>query len=311
MSGWLRRCRAALGVGADRSDLWVAGALGWLVYLGWLPLILAISPPDANAIESFGVSMYLSQDFPLNVLLLAAGLVAGFAALCLIGAMAGVGLQRLATRPRGPISEAGSTLSAFTIVLVSSLPLVAALVVVAIGIINVAPAEYLSSDLATPVLLRIGLRVIPQLLLALLVLVLVQSVAAVALRVAFSRPGRPAVSALGEAIREVRGHPLSLLGTSLVSALLDGLVLGVTVWLLRALWTPIGTRLGDGLLRHPETLLLLLGFVGIWLGLLLAAGALHVAVSALWAAQLGRDWEASPASGQAGRLAGSETGGPH
>jgi hypothetical protein len=34
--------------------------------------------------------------------------------------------------------------------------------------------------------------------------------------------------------------------------------------------------------------LLLLGFVAIWLALLLAAGALHVAVSAFWAMELAR-----------------------
>ena len=45
---------------------------------------------------------------------------------------------------------------------------------------------------------------------------------------------------------------------------------------------------GGGRLATPETLLLLLGFVAIWLGLLLAAGAVQVAVSAWWAIEQAR-----------------------
>ena len=65
--------------------------------------------------------------------------------------------------------------------------------------------------------------------------------------------------------------------------LLDLMVLVVTIALLGVLWMPIGDALAAGRLATPETLLLLLGFVAIWLGLLLVAGAVHVAVSAWWA----------------------------
>ena len=54
------------------------------------------------------------------------------------------------------------------------------------------------------------------------------------------------------------------------------------------LWVPIGSDLDGGRLATPETLLLLLGFVAIWLGLLLAAGAVQVAVSAWWAIEQAR-----------------------
>ena len=70
--------------------------------------------------------------------------------------------------------------------------------------------------------------------------------------------------------------------------LLDVLVLVVTIALLSVLWMPIGSALDGGRLATPETLLLLLGFVAIWLGLLLVAGAVHVAISAWWAIEQAR-----------------------
>ncbi|HET6744763.1 MAG TPA: hypothetical protein VFH90_02825, partial [Candidatus Limnocylindria bacterium] len=51
---------------------------------------------------------------------------------------------------------------------------------------------------------------------------------------------------------------------------------------------PIAMALSDGRVANPSTLLLLLGFVAIWLALLLVAGALHVVVSAWWAMELAR-----------------------
>jgi hypothetical protein len=83
--------------------------------------------------------------------------------------------------------------------------------------------------------------------------------------------------------------------------LLDLLVLVVTSALLSLLWTPVGAALQTGRLATPETLLLLVGFVAIWLGLLLAAGAVHVAVSAWWAIEQARHGRAiggdAPADG--------------
>ena len=70
--------------------------------------------------------------------------------------------------------------------------------------------------------------------------------------------------------------------------LVDAVSLLFTLALLRVLWAPIGTAIADGRLLSPAALLLLLGFVTIWLALLLVAGALHVAVSAWWAMELAR-----------------------
>ncbi len=78
------------------------------------------------------------------------------------------------------------------------------------------------------------------------------------------------------------------MGVVVAGLLLDVLVLVVTTALLSVLWLPIAGALDGGRLATPATLLLLLGFVAIWLGLLLAAGAVHVAVSAWWAIEQAR-----------------------
>jgi hypothetical protein len=91
----------------------------------------------------------------------------------------------------------------------------------------------------------------------------------------------------------------------------------ISVPVLGVLWSPISTGLGDGLRSRPETILLLLGFVAVWLGLLLAAGALHVAISAWWAMEVGTGVRVAGAagdlaatSGPAGPVTDTQSGGP-
>jgi hypothetical protein len=315
--GWLWRGWAALRIAGERSDLWPAGALGWLVFVGWLPLLLVVAPPDAEGIEAFGVSMYLSQSFPLNVALLAAAAVAGFAALCLLAAAAEVAIEQSAD-PAASHPPAGRvTLSAFAIVLVAAVPVVAAAGLAMGGVLAVAPAEYLSADLATPVLLRIVARLLPQLGVLLVVLLLMQTLGGTALRMAFTRPGRPATATLAAAFRAIVARPLRPLGVAIAGLLVDAATVAISVPVLGVLWSPISTGLGDGLRSRPETILLLLGFVAVWLGLLLAAGALHVAISAWWAMEVGTGVRVAGAagdlaatSGPAGPVTDTQSGGP-
>jgi hypothetical protein len=93
--------------------------------------------------------------------------------------------------------------------------------------------------------------------------------------------------------------------------LLDLISALVSLALLRALWGPIGAALDGGRLATPDTLLLLLGFVAIWLALLLAAGAVHVAISAWWAMELARGgtWTGAAGAGARASRVANDTGG--
>jgi hypothetical protein len=206
------------------------------------------------------------------------------------------------------------TLTAFAIVLVCAVPVVAAAGLLLGGVLAVAPAEYLSPDLSSPILLRIMLRLLPELAAVGVALFLMQTLGGTALRLAFTHLGRPATSTLAAALRTIAARPLRPLGVAAAGLLVDAATVAVNLLLLSLLWPTIGTGLGDGLRSRPETVLLLLGFVAVWLGLLLAAGALHVAISAWWAMEVGtgaraRDRIAHTTPAPAGPMPGTESGG--
>ena len=60
MGGWLRRALYAAQLAGDRADLWPAGALAWLAFLGWLPFMVVVARPDPNDLAFLGVSIYTS-----------------------------------------------------------------------------------------------------------------------------------------------------------------------------------------------------------------------------------------------------------
>ena len=290
MRSWLRRGAEAAQLAGDRSDLWPAGSLAWLAYLGWLPLVIVLARPNPNDLAFLGVSLYTSSTFPFNVAALGVSAVALFAVLCLVAATAEVSLLRNASadRDRAPTPFGRSVLTAFTITLVSTLPVAAAATGTLTALIAVAPDEFLSPDIGTPVLIRLGTQLLPYLLLFVVALVVGQAFGGMAIRRAHAAPNEPIAAVLAGTARSLVRRPWQGMGVAGGGTLVDAATLLFTFALLRVLWAPIAVALGDGRLASPGTLLLLLGFVTIWLALLLVAGALHVAVSAWWAIELAR-----------------------
>lgn len=289
MPGWLRRALYAAQLAGDRADLWPAGALAWLAFLGWVPFLVVVATPDPNDLAFIGVSIYTSGSFPLNVVGLAALAVAIFAGLCLLSATGQVALLRSAAVPdpaRPPFARA--VLTAFSIILLATLPAIAALVALLAGVVAVAPDAFTSPDISTPVLLRLAGPLIPFVILFVVMLLAGQAFGGTALREAHQAPAAPLGAVLARTARGLLRRPWGAIGVVLGGLVLDLVVLTVTTALLGVLWMPIADALGAGRLATPETLLLLLGFVAIWLGLLLVAGAVHVAVSAWWAIEQAR-----------------------
>ena len=283
MPGWLRRALYAAQLAADRADLWPAGALAWLAFLGWAPFLLVVARPNPDDLAFIGVSIYTSGAFPLNLIGLAVLAVALFALLCLLSATAQVALLRsaAATDPARP-PFARAILTGFTIVLLATLPVMAALIALLAGVASVAPDAFQSPDVSTPILVRLAAPLVPLLAVFVVALIAGQAFGGTALRVAHESSGERLSSVLGRTFRALR-RPWRVAGVVLGGLLLDLLLLVVTTALLSVLWMPIADALQAGRLAAPETLLLLLGFVAIWLGLLLVAGAVQVAVSAWWA----------------------------
>jgi hypothetical protein len=304
MRAWLHRGASAVQLAGDRADLWPAGALAWLAYLGWLPLILVVADPDPNGLAAFGVAIYTSGAFPANVIVLALGVVAGFTILCLLAAIGEVALQRAAVpMQNGRPAFVRATLTAFSVILVSALPAAVALGLLLRRLMAVAPEEFQSPEISTPVLVRLALDLLPYLLALLPVLLLVQAFGAVALRRAMAEPSVALTSILPATAGDLLRRPWNRLALAAGALLLDLLTMVVSFGLLRVLWAPIGVALEGGRLASPDTLLLLVGFIAIWLTLLLAAGAVHVAISAWWAIELARDgrgWRRSRVEGGTG-----------
>ena len=61
----------------------------------------------------------------------------------------------------------------------------------------------------------------------------------------------------------------------------------LTALVLVALWIPLGGRLADGHLSELSTAVLLLGFIWIWLVLVILAGVVQARISAWWTSALG------------------------
>ncbi|MEP7040186.1 MAG: hypothetical protein ABI864_01285 [Chloroflexota bacterium] len=292
--GWLRNAGAAARIAADRGDLWLPGALAALTYLAWLPLVLTVAAaPRTSDLAFLGASLFSSDLFPLNVLLIATVAALGVLIACLLAAFAEASLLRAAGlgTPRRTMTQ--ELEASFSVMLVAVLPAVAVAAALISGIAAVAPGEFGAPDLGVPLAARIAVRLGP-LLVALAVIVwLGQALGAVAIRKAVGPAALPSGDALRSALRDLAAHPLRRLGLALASFLADLLAVALAVALLRVLWAPIGADLATGQLVSPPALLLLVGFVAIWLAVTLALGALHVWVSTWWSLELGADREAA------------------
>jgi hypothetical protein len=290
--GWLRSAGLAARVAADRGDLWLPGTLGALTYLAWLPLVVTVAAiPRTSDLAFLGAGLLSSELFPLNVLLIAVLGALGILLACLLAALAEAALLRaagLGTPGRSMTQELEMALS---VILVAVLPAVAVGAALMSAVAAVAPAEFGAPDLGVPLVLRIALRVAPLLAALVIFAWLGQALGAVALRRVIGAGALPLGKALRAALRDLIHHPLRRLGLALASFLADLLAVALAVALLRVVWAPIGVELADGQLVTPAALLLLVGFVAIWLAVIVGFGALHVWVSTWWSLEVGKPGE--------------------
>ena len=286
--GWLRHAVAAARLVADRGDLWLPGALGALTYLAWLPLVLTVAvPPRTSDIAFLGASLFSSNIFPLNVILIAVLAALGLLVACLVAAFAEASLLRgmgLGTPDRSMARELEVI---FSVMLVAVLPAVAVAAAMISLVAAIAPDEFGAPDLGLPLALRVALRLAVPLGALGLVTWLGQAFGAVAIRKAVGRDAVPLGAAVMAALGDLWRNPVRRLGLALTSFLLDLLAVALAVAVLRVLWAPIAADLAGGQLVSPSALLLLVGFVAIWLAVTMAFGALHAWVSAWWSLELG------------------------
>ncbi|MEX0710331.1 MAG: hypothetical protein WD116_03905 [Chloroflexota bacterium] len=283
--GWVGDAVAAANVAGARADLWLPGSLSALGYLAWLPLLVTVAGlPSESDLSFAGARLFSSGSFPLNVLLLAS--LAGLVVLvgCLVAAL-GEAVVLRATGAGTDRSLAHDTEVAFGVILIAALPALAALVAIGFGIAAVAPAEFAAPDTGAPAMLRVAMRLLPLLLLLVATVVVGQAFGAASVRRALS--GSEVVgAALRGGLADVVRNPLRRLGIAAIGTLADMVAIVFALALLRILWAPIGFDLAAGRLVSPQALLLLTGFVAIWLALVLFWGALRAWTATWWSLEL-------------------------
>jgi len=283
---WAQGLFAAARVASDHGELWLPGSLATMASIGWLPFVLAVIPvPSDGDLAFLASSVVLSPSYPLNVVLPVVAVFCVVTSATLLSATGEAVLLRAINRVQGLAPQRSiddEAARVWLIRLVASLPalLVGGLVLVTIAAVG--PGEYQSPDLGRgPLLARIAADVWPLVVVEFAAIALGQAFAVGALRASIRGP----VSirgALVAGLRHLRVHPLGRVSQAV--AVEAGLVawLIVTWALLWLLWMPIGRHAQDGTLFSPISLVLLVGFVAIWLCLVAGAGILHAWSSTWW-----------------------------
>ena len=284
---WLARGALAARVTADRSALWVSAAVGALAYVGWLPLVLvAGSPPKTSDFAFLGADLYTSPLFPFNVLFLAFLFSLAVVIACALAALGETVLLRQlgdgpASRPLG--RDVGTLLS---VLLVAALPVAIAVGAAALGLASIAPAAFTSPDIGGPLLVRLAAQLAPYLIGLVAALLVGQAWGACAMRRAVADRPPSLWAALIGGLGDLVARPARRIGLALVGTFADVIAVLLAIGVLRILWSPIQGRLASGSPLDVSVLPLLLGFVTIWLVLVLVAGLLHAWVSTWWSLEL-------------------------
>jgi hypothetical protein len=275
MSSWLANSGQAARVAIDRSDLWFAGAVVAFAGAGWIVLLGTVAPsPDSADAAGLGLELAASSWWPWNLVVLAVVIVSGLASLLLVIAFGEVAIRMgisdpVTDDPPPTVPQAMAALG---------LPaLLVGLGALAVGWLT-APSIFglvTGPNADAPLGVRVVEATWPYLLMLGIGIVLAQALGAARLhrsRRAVHRPRRPARPPL---VAQALVTMAAFLGFQLVTAV----TLGV-------LWEPLAQRLAVAGLTEPTTLVLLLGFVWIWLVLVIMAGVVQAWISAWWKVEL-------------------------
>ena len=270
MRRWLQVAAASARFVSERPALWLPGALAWVSSVGWIPLLVAVAHPPSDAELTFlGARIVTSGAWPWNAVLIGALATTVVVAAFVLVAAANVVLLGLVEQRAPSVAGAGRLLG---IALIAAVPGTIAFVLLLAVAASVAPGAFNAPDARGGGVLGTIVGVAPVIVGLTIAVVLGAAFAAVAARTGGLRTASRRLALVGGA-----GWAQVVLGTAVHAAflVLAALLLGV-------LWAPIGAELGVGGEIDVATALLLVGFVAIWLCLVLAGGALHAWSATTW-----------------------------
>ena len=284
MRRWRDTAAASSRLASERAELWLPGALAWIASVGWIPFVVAVArAPSVAELTFLGARIVTSGAWPWNAVLIGAACVALVLLAFIVAAGAGAVLIAMLGRRAASVGDVRRILA---VNLVVALPAALSTLVVLVALVSVAPREFNAPDPAGGPVLQTVLRLAPYLVLLLLTAAVGAALGAVAGRLAVGDGyglTRALRSAPGVALRtEVAAH-------ALVAFLSQVVFLAFGMLLLSVLWAPIGAQLAAGGGIDIAAGLLLVGFVAIWLCLVLAGGALQAWSAATWSRLLATD----------------------
>ena len=278
MRRWLTEASSAARFVSDRPQLWVGGGLAWAATVGPLALLLAVVPaPNVSDLTFLGARVFVAATWPWNAVALGA-----LAAFAMLFALALVSLAEAFLLGDGERPSPASVARAFAVTLVAALPVLVVAGATALALAGVAPSEFTAPDTAEGGPVVRTLFGIGPLLGVLVGTVVSASAYAAAARVLAIRRRATLRNALSGAIAllAAAGSPSAIQALAAPAARLA--YLGLAILLLGVLWAPIGERLASGAGFDAAQAALLVGFVAIWLCLVLGGGALHAWGSVSW-----------------------------
>ena len=275
---WPAAASVAARIVADRPALWLSGGLGWAATAAPVALLVAVVPaPRMSDLTFIGSRAFSSSAWPWN--LVALGVLGG---LLVLLALALVTLSEAGLR-RDTAALAPANLGrSFAATLISALPALVVAAGVALLASVIAPDEFVAPEPGPGGPLFGTLLALAPLLALLLVTAVAGGAYATAARVAVANHGAGVGRALvlaGPLLRRagVAGVVQAATSSAARLAYLAGAIL-----LLGVLWAPIGAELAAGAQFDAPLGALLVGFVAVWLCLVLGGGALHAWGSIAW-----------------------------
>jgi hypothetical protein len=182
----------------------------------------------------------------------------------------------------------GDAALVFAIRLACALPALIAFVALLAVLAVVAPREFTAPEPGGGPVLATAVRIAPAVAVLLVAVGLGAVVAAIAGRVGMARR-----LSTGHALRAVPRVAWRMGWASTTAAVVSigaqAVFLVLAILLLRVLWAPIAAQLGPGGEIDVAATLLLVGFVAIWLCIVLAGGALHAWSATTWSRLLASD----------------------
>jgi len=317
LRGWRAGVTTAFVVTLGRPSLWLLGSLGFAARGGFLLLalpIITIPSPVVLSVIFRGrfAATGISSELELVVALLVAGLLLGG---LLLAALADVAaFERLIGDPESgelragvdarPLERGEGRRLVLTLAGIQALALLPA-AIVSLGLYQGLTSLVISevqapSSLETPLVLRVLEAARDPLLAFALLLLLADTLYALASRAVLARhfrvglPGRPRPS--GAAAAAIHGaerlvvRPLRTLATGALAWSVSLVVLLPIVWASSVAWDGVrGAYLAPGGLSEPTTLLLVflvsLAFAAIWVAGSILAGFASALRAALWSAE--------------------------